>query len=88
MGIEKKTSNDSIEVSGQYKIISVKKITEIIEDGNVISASNERCTYMPNDDISGLDSDIVNVANMFWTQEVKDNYKAYVDSQLDYEGKA
>ena len=35
MAITKETSNETIEVSGQYKIIGVKKITTILEDGNV-----------------------------------------------------
>jgi len=78
MAITKEVSNETIEVSGQYKIIGVKKITTINEDGEVISKSNHRSTYSPDTDVSTLDADVAAVASAVWTQEVKDAYQAYV----------
>ena len=78
MAITKEVSNETIEVSGQYKIIGVKKITTIKEDGEVISKSNHRSTYSPDTDVSTLDADVAAVASAVWTQEVKDAYQAYV----------
>lgn len=80
MAITKETSNETIEVSGQYKIIGVKKITTILEDGNVISKSNYRTTYTPDTDVSTLDSDVAEIANVVWTQAIKDAWQTYLDS--------
>ncbi len=78
MAITKLTSNEVIEVVGEYKLIGVKKITTINEDGEVISKSNHRSTYSPDTDVSTLDADVAAVASAVWTQEVKDAYQAYV----------
>ncbi len=80
MAITKQISNEAIEVSGQYKIISVKKVTTISEDGDIISRSNHRTTYSPNTDVSTLDTDVAEIANVVWTQAVKDDYQAYLDA--------
>jgi len=80
MAITKQISNEAIEVSGQYKIISVKKVTTISENGEVISKSNHRATYSPDTDVSTLDADVAEIANVVWTQSIKDAYKAYLDS--------
>ncbi len=80
MAITKEVSNEAIEVSGQYKIIGVKKVTTISEDGSVISRSNHRTTYSPNTDVSTLDADVAEIANVVWTQAVKDDYQAYLDA--------
>ena len=80
MAIIKETSNETIEVSGQHKIIGVKTITTILEDGNVISKSNHRTTYTPDTDVSTLDSDVAEIANVVWTQAVKDAWQTYVNS--------
>jgi uncharacterized protein related to proFAR isomerase len=80
MAITKEVSNEAIEVSGQYKIIGVKKVTTISEDGGVISKSNHRTTYSPNTDVSTLDTDVAEIANVVWTQAVKDDYQAYLDA--------
>ncbi len=80
MAITKEVSNEAIEVSGQYKIIGVKKVTTISEDGGVISRSNHRTTYSPSTDVSTLDADVAEIANVVWTQAVKDDYQAYLDA--------
>ena len=78
MAITKSTSNEVIEVVGEYKLIGVKKITTINEDGEVISKSNHRTTYSPDTDVSTLDADVAVVANVVWTQAVKDEYQTYL----------
>jgi uncharacterized protein related to proFAR isomerase len=80
MAITKQISNEAIEVSGQYKIISVKKVTTISENGEVISKSNHRTTYSPDTDASTLDTDVAEIANVVWTQSIKDAYQSYLDS--------
>ena len=80
MAITKQVSNESIEVSGQYKIIGVKKVTTVSENGDVISRSNHRTTYSPHTDVATLDTDVAEIANVVWTQAIKDSYQVYLDS--------
>ena len=80
MAITKSISNEVIEVVGEHKIIGVKKVTTISEDGEVISKSNHRTTYAPNTDVSTLEADVAAIANVVWTQAVKDAYQTYLDS--------
>jgi len=82
MAITKSTSNEVIEVVGEYKIIGVKKVTTISEDGEVISKSNHRTTFPPNTDVSTLDADVAEIANTVWTKEVKDSYQDYLNSMI------
>lgn len=74
MALSKEISNEIIEVVGEYKIISVKKVTTVLEDNTVISKSNHRLTYAPDTDVSTLDADVAAIANLVWTQDVKDAY--------------
>jgi hypothetical protein len=74
MALSKEISNEIIEVVGEYKIISVKKVTTVLEDSTVISKSNHRLTYAPDTDVSTLDADVAAIANLVWTQDVKDAY--------------
>lgn len=80
MAITKDIQTTAIEVSGDFKIISVKKTTTISEDGVVISKTNHRTTHAPNVDVSKLDADVAAIANVSWTQEVKNSYQAFIDS--------
>ena len=80
MAITKQVSNESIEVSGQYKIIGVKKVTTVSENEDVISRSNHRTTYSPHTDVATLDTDVAEIANVVWTQAIKDSYQVYLDS--------
>lgn len=74
MALSKEISNEIIEVVGEYKIISVKKVTTVLEDSTVVSKSNHRLTYAPDTDVSTLDADVAAIANLVWTQDVKDAY--------------
>ena len=74
MALSKEISNEIIEVVGEYKIISVKKVTTVLEDSIVVSKSNHRLTYAPDTDVSTLDADVAAIANLVWTQDVKDAY--------------
>ena len=75
MAITKQTTIEEIQVAGEYKQIFVLEVTRILEDGVEISKSNHRTSYLPNEDISSLDPQIVNIANVVWTQDVKDAWQ-------------
>lgn len=75
MAITKQTTIEEIQVAGEYKQIFVLEVTRILEDGVEISKSNHRTSYLPSEDISLLDPQIVNIANVVWTQDVKDAWQ-------------
>mgnify|MGYP005988818151 CR=1 FL=1 len=75
MAITKQTTIEEIQVAGEYKQIFVLEVTRILEDGVEISKSNHRTSYLPSEDISALDPQIVNIANVVWTQDVKDAWQ-------------
>jgi len=80
MAITKQTTIEEIKVAGEYKQIFVLEVTKILEDGVEISKSNHRTSYLPSEDVSSLDSQIVDIANVAWTQAIKDSYQTYLDS--------
>ena len=75
MAITKQTTIEEIQVAGEYKQIFVLEVTRILEDGVEISKSNHRTSYLPSEDVSLLDPQIVNIANVVWTQDVKDAWQ-------------
>jgi uncharacterized protein related to proFAR isomerase len=80
MAITKESSNIEITISGPYKILNVKEETLIKENNIEISKSNNRSSYDPLSDTSALPSDVAEIANVVWTQAIKDSYQAYLDS--------
>lgn len=81
MAITKETQITKIEVVGQYKAVQVKTDTVIKEDGKEISRSAHRHVIHPDMDISGEDAEVQAVANVVWTDAVKNAWKTFQDSQ-------
>jgi hypothetical protein len=77
MALEKVITYD-YEVRGEYKCIQQRQKTTIVEDGNELSSSYHRTTFMPDADISG-ESDEVKAIASIWTDEVKE---AWAEKQL------
>jgi len=89
MALTKTTTNDKIEVVGDFKFVQVRKATIIKEDGKELSRSFHRKVWSPgqledgttnyiNTDISSADADVQAVCNAVWTQAVKDDHKAWL----------
>ena len=83
MSITKQTTIEEIQVAGEYKQIFVLEVTRILEDGVEISKSNHRTSYLPSEDVSLLDPQIVNIANVVWTQDVKDAWQAQLAAVIE-----
>ena len=96
MAIIKEIIIESVKVVGKFKAIEVATDTVIKEDGTEISRSRHRHVLHSisgssqdkdgvwthtDTDISGEDSEVQAIANAVWTDTVKANYKAYVESQ-------
>ena len=81
MALEKKKTYD-YEVRGEYKCIQERCKTSIMEDGEEISFSYHRNSFMPDADVSGESDELKALAGALWTDEIK---KAYEDSKPDPE---
>jgi hypothetical protein len=95
MAITKEEVVEKIEVVGNYNIVQVAIDTVIKEDDTEISRSRHRHILQPctsskdsdgkwthtDTDISSEATEVQAVANAVWTDTVKANYKAFVESQ-------
>ena len=82
MALSESIEYDKIEVVGQYKHVQVRKATVVKKDGKEIARSFERYTLSPDIDLSQRSepNEVVAICNAAWTQEVKDAWKAYLES--------
>jgi len=76
MSLTKTTTIDSINIVGEFKTIFVKEVTKITDGQELIAEKNHRYSYQPDTDISILPEEVQAVANLVWTQEVKDAFQA------------
>jgi hypothetical protein len=78
MSLEKKVIQDKVEVVnvGDWSVIQVRTKTAIIEDGNELSSSYHRHVVAPTDDLTNESTEVQNIANAVFTQEMKDAYTA------------
>ena len=78
MALSKETKISSIEVVGDYKQINLKEKVIVKDDEVVISESNHRTCYTPDTEVATLNSEVAAIANVVWTQAIKDAYAAAV----------
>lgn len=76
MSLEKIKKIDKIEIIGDYKILQVREATVINENGVELSKAFHRESLIPGTDVSGKDQQIIDLANLLWTQEIIDAYNA------------
>ena len=80
MAITKTTEISKIEVVGEHKAVQVRTDTIIKEDGTEISRSFHRHVLHPDSDITNEPTEVQTICNVVWTQEVKDAWKAFQES--------
>jgi hypothetical protein len=80
MALSKQTTEDRIEIVGDFKHIQIRTKTSVMEDGVELSASFHRHTLAPNDDISGQSAEVQAVCNAVWTDELKVAFEAHVSA--------
>ena len=79
--ITKELKEDKIEIVGDYKAIQVRTATVISEDGIELTRSFHRHVVSCTDDISEQSADVQAICNAVWTDELKADYQAHLDSQ-------
>ena len=80
MALSESIEYDKIEVVGQYKNVQVRKASVIKKDGKELTRSFERYVLHPDTDITKEPTEIQPICNVVWTQEVKDAWKAFQES--------
>ena len=90
MALTKETTEDKIEVVGDYKAIQIRTATVIKDDGIEISRSFSRKVIHPcvksgdtwsDYDTSSESTEVQAIATAVWTDAVKTAYKNMVDAQ-------
>jgi len=81
VALTEETIQDKIEVVGPYKFIQVRTATVIKRDGTEISRVFSRHIVSPNisaDGLSNESTEVQNIANGVWTDEIKTAYAAHL----------
>ena len=82
MALTERTSDDKIEIVGEFKHIQVRTATIIERDGVEISRSFHRRVLGPLNDISGETAEVQALSAVVHTDEVKAAYQAHLDAQV------
>ena len=84
MSLSKRNITDKIEtvrVKDHY-VLQVREALQIMESDNVISENYHRSVLFPDADVSTISDPVVLAQfNAVMTQQVKDNYQAFLASQ-------
>ena len=80
MALTEETTQDKIEVVGQFKHVQVQTTTIIKRDGTEVSRTFHRYVIAPNADITGESSEVQSICNTVHTQAVKDAYAAHLEN--------
>ena len=84
MALTKQTITDKIESvkTIDYYVLQVREDNQILEDGVVISSNYRRYILLPDADTSTISDPVVLAQfNAVMTDEVKQNYQAFLTSQ-------
>ena len=78
-----KELKDDYEVRGEYKHISVRTKTSIMEDGKELSFSYHRKVLTPDMDVSSESAEIKALAGAIWTDDVKKAWSDKLETDKD-----
>ena len=74
--LEKKISQDKIEIVGEYKTVQIRTCTQILEDGVELSSGFHRHTVTAGQDYSGESAEVQAICAVVHTAEVVAAYEA------------
>lgn len=81
MALTERTTEDKIEIVGEFKHIQVRTATIIERDGVEISRSFSRHVIAPTDDVSAESAEVQAIAAAVHTADVKAAYEAHLAAQ-------
>ena len=74
--LEKKISQDKIEIVGEYKTVQIRTCTQILEDGVELSSGFHRHTVTAGQDYSGESAEVQAICAAVHTKAVVAAYEA------------
>ena len=77
MALGKTTTDDKIEIVGDYKHLNIRTATIISEDGTELSRSFHRRVITPDADVSGESAEIRGIAAAVWTDDVRSAWQPF-----------
>lgn len=88
MALKKEVRTDKIEVIGSFKKIGVREATVVSEGSDEggwteLSRSLHRKVLTPDADVSGESTEVQDIANLVWTEELKTSWSSYVENLED-----
>tara|TARA_A100001391_G_scaffold178320_1_gene142698 strand:+ start:992 stop:1261 length:270 start_codon:yes stop_codon:yes gene_type:complete len=83
MAITKETVLSQVECvkMDTWKVLQVKTLVRVLEDGVEIASTNHRTTLYPNETSASLaaqPADVQNIANLLWTDSHKTAYSEWL----------
>ena len=81
MAITKRTTEDKIEIVGDFKVIQVRTATVIEEDGIELSRSFHRHVVAPDADVTAESTEVQAICAAVHTAAVKAAYAAHLAAQ-------
>ena len=86
MALTKQTITDKIEsvrVQDHY-VLQVREAVQVLEDGNLLSQNFHRYVLNPDADVSTISDPVVLAQfNAVMTDQIKENYQAFLASQTE-----
>jgi hypothetical protein len=73
--LDKKISQDKIEIVGDHKSVQIRTRTQILEDGVELSSSYHRHVVSAGDDYSNESPEVQAICDIVHTEEVIASYK-------------
>ena len=83
MALGKTTTDDKIEIVGDYKHLNIRTATIVAEDGTELSRSFHRRVITPDADVSGESAEIQSIAAAVWTDDVKSAWQTFQEAQAN-----
>ena len=83
MTLSKKSTQDKIEIAGEYKSVQVRTCTKILEDGVELSSSYHRYVISAGDDCSAESAEVRAICAAAHTPEVVSAKLAYDNAALE-----
>ena len=78
--LEKKISQDKIEIVGEFKAVQVRTCTKVMEDGVELSSGFHRHVVTAGDDYSNESAEVQAICAVVHTAEVVAAYEASLES--------
>jgi len=82
MAITKETTIDKIEIATEHKIVQVRKLVNILENGQSLSKSYERYTIVPGQDYQNEQQEVREICSLVHTTDIIEAYNEYINNPI------